>query len=232
MRETFNPSDFTESQNNSINSKNKQRQTNFVQRLIDFAASHNQPVVGCVAAKLIAGLEPIKCNELLQALAKVAQARLLGSDKRGSLRPRTFTKSSPEAENLPDVKLRRRAPIRQPVKATDSGRGQRPVSRDGPPGSQAGRRTSKDKRNSTDERLNLSLESEPLATKSNLTTHQGQLSAELTSESNGLNSIELLCARLKQFQGTLREISQVDQELRTALEQCITSKKINNCQDK
>lgn len=64
----------------------------FVQRLIDFAANHKQPVVGCLAAKVVAGLEPNKSNELLQALARIAHARLSGQGAAASGRPRTFTK--------------------------------------------------------------------------------------------------------------------------------------------
>lgn len=91
LRNVFNPSDFdTESK-----SWDKRRKTEFIQRLIDFAANHKQPVVGCVAAKLVAGLEPSKTNELLQSLAKIAQARLSGQEANDPKRPRTFTRQLP-----------------------------------------------------------------------------------------------------------------------------------------
>lgn len=73
----------------------------FVQKLIDFSANNEQPVVGCLAAKVVAGLEPNKTNELLQALARLAQRQLNGhlnqetastASTTVARRPRTFTK--------------------------------------------------------------------------------------------------------------------------------------------
>lgn len=66
----------------------KQMKVDFVQKLIDFSANNKQPVVGCLAAKVVAGLEPNKTNELLQALARLAQNQSHHQERR----PRTFTK--------------------------------------------------------------------------------------------------------------------------------------------
>jgi hypothetical protein len=96
LRNVFNPSDF-ETENKAWD---KRRKCEFVQRLIDFAANHKQPVVGCVADKLVAGLEPSKTNELLQSLAKIAQARLNGQDGHPS-RPRTFTRRASGSTSPP-----------------------------------------------------------------------------------------------------------------------------------
>lgn len=56
--------------------------------------------MGCVADKLVAGLEPNKTNELLQSLAKIAQTRLSGQDGNPN-RPRTFTRQSPGSVSTP-----------------------------------------------------------------------------------------------------------------------------------
>lgn len=69
----------------------------FVQKLINFAANNKQPVIGCVASKIVAGLEPNKTNELLQSIARICQAKLstLSAARNSSAtaeRPRTFTK--------------------------------------------------------------------------------------------------------------------------------------------
>lgn len=61
----------------------------FIQKLIDYAANNKQPVTNCVASRIVAGLEPNKTNELLQALARIATAKRSASNER---RPRTFVK--------------------------------------------------------------------------------------------------------------------------------------------
>lgn len=61
----------------------------FVQRLIDYVAANQQPVANCAASRVVAGLEPDKTNELLQALARVVRAKL--SSRRG--RAQTFTRA-------------------------------------------------------------------------------------------------------------------------------------------
>lgn len=63
----------------------------FIQKLIDFVARNDHPVVGCVASKVVAGLDPNKTLELLQGLASITQRKLSVSDDR---RPRTFIKQS------------------------------------------------------------------------------------------------------------------------------------------
>lgn len=95
MRDVFNPSDF----DTEKRIWDKRMKTEFIQRLIDHTAKNERPVVGCVAAKVIAGLEPNKTNELLQALASLAQVRLSGQDAPSS-RPRTFTRVPASALNL------------------------------------------------------------------------------------------------------------------------------------
>lgn len=89
LRDVFNPADFDRVKR----TWDKRLKVEFIQRLIDHLAKNEQPVVGCVAAKVIAGLEPNKTNELLQALARLARARLSGRDA-SSGRPRTFTRNS------------------------------------------------------------------------------------------------------------------------------------------
>lgn len=83
----FNPADF----DTEKRTWDKRMKTDFIQRLIDHAAKNGQPVVGCVAAKVVAGLEPNKTNELIQALANIARVRLSGQDAL-NIRPRTFTR--------------------------------------------------------------------------------------------------------------------------------------------
>lgn len=63
----------------------------FIQRLIEFTAQNEQPVVGCLAAKIVSGQEAIKALELLQALAKVTQVRLA---ERSQRKPATFVRAS------------------------------------------------------------------------------------------------------------------------------------------
>lgn len=60
----------------------------FVQQLIDFVANNKQQVTRCVASKVIAGQEPNKTNELLQALARLVRQRQSANNDR---RPRTVT---------------------------------------------------------------------------------------------------------------------------------------------
>lgn len=60
----------------------------FIQKLIDFVANNKLAVTNCLASRVLAGLEPNKTNELLQALAKLAIARRNSSAKR----PKTFVK--------------------------------------------------------------------------------------------------------------------------------------------
>lgn len=105
LRDVYNANDFESQATNKPNltaDKLKLRRVQFVQKLINFVANNEQPVVGCVAAKLVSGLEPTKCNELLQALARLGHKRVSGQQQqRGSLttgsatvRQRTFTRAS------------------------------------------------------------------------------------------------------------------------------------------
>ena len=94
MRDVFNPSDF----DTEKKVWDKKMRSEFIQRLIDQTARRGVPVVGCVAAKTIAGIEPNKTNELLQALARLAQAKLSGQDAPVG-RPRTFTRNSVSSIN-------------------------------------------------------------------------------------------------------------------------------------
>lgn len=85
LRDEFNQTDFDPKKQ-----WDKRAKAQFVQKLIDFAANNKLPVIGCVASKVVAGLEPNKTNELLQSLARVALRKLArGQDSR---RPQTFTK--------------------------------------------------------------------------------------------------------------------------------------------
>ena len=100
MRDVFNPNEFGgENNGNQVKSKQpkllneKQAKVEFVQKLIDFVARNKQPVVGCVAAKIVACVEPNKSNELLQALGKVALAKQAQTSSGGG-RQRTFTRQT------------------------------------------------------------------------------------------------------------------------------------------
>lgn len=93
LRDVFKPADF----DTKHRQWDRHLKTEFIQRLIDYAARNNFPVTSCVAAKVVAGLEPNKTLELLQALAKIAKQKLAVGDGKKS---RTFTKSTYESESL------------------------------------------------------------------------------------------------------------------------------------
>lgn len=85
-----------------------------LQQLIDFVANNGQPVVRCVPGKVVAGSEPNKTNELLQALGRVARQRqqlaagpppapgrtTARTTNGNQPRPRTFTKRPTEPEQV------------------------------------------------------------------------------------------------------------------------------------
>lgn len=101
LRDVFNPKDFEighqTTKKRQTSQDIKKAKVEFVQKLINFAANNEQPVIGCVASKILAGLEPNKTNELLQSLARICQAKLSlsSNNARNSSatdRPRTFTR--------------------------------------------------------------------------------------------------------------------------------------------
>jgi len=94
----------------------------FVQRLIDHTARNGLCVVGCVAEKVISGLEPNKTNELLQALARLAKAKssgIVSSDGRA----RTFTRTSatPASQKTTANLQTRQNPLNNATRRASSG---------------------------------------------------------------------------------------------------------------
>lgn len=219
LRNVFNPSDF----DTQTKSWDKRMRTNFIQRLIDFAANHKEPVVGCVAAKLVAGLEPAKSNELLQALAKIAQARVTGGQLGKG--PRTFTlqpATTSRSRQQPVVgqgqgESASTAPVNSSAATSRRSSGDRPRLGSGS-GSGSRQSSSVTRRNSSKENVKAltGTAGPPSRRTSNLATNVGSADSRRQSESSptatsqNLRSRQQLASNIRDRQSSRQPNDQID----------------------
>lgn len=213
LRDVFGPADLDPKRRGSRSaaaaaaaSSQRYARVEFVQKLVDFVAKNNHPTQGCVASKIAAGSDPVKTNELLQNLVRVALQKLNERQRTATTMGRQSHLQQQATERTPANRKRSTAP--------PSGGGQR--ARQGSGGAQkvaadlaVSRENSISEEKSSDDRLSLDVEERAKSpTKASIPV-VGSRIAEDQEEEN----FETLRKSLKKLRSIMEDLAEVEQNL-------------------